>query len=381
MNTSKQVNLMVGLLFLLVVSFTLYWLWEPIRAEDAGGKQTDKAAERGAKLFATFCRTCHGDQGLGRLERNDLPGLPLNLPDNRPEASLELEQKRALFRDTIRCGRVGTLMPPWSQDQGGALNEEQIRQLVVLITSSRGTTEAPDNPFGETTRAWQQALEFANHADESGKKLLRDVGAEDTIITLSDTKGLALGAIIRLDNELLEIKWIATTTTATGFVRGNDITVERGLRGTQPAPHSTGSPVYGPPIDPPSGPLNEQACGQFARGGAGAAPPPTSVSPDTQGTVNVEMGDNFFRQSPIQVAPGQQVTVNLVNNGKVIHNMRIAGPDNRYESGDDVVSNPDTMRAGAKGTLRFQIGQAGTFNFRCDFHPTEMVGTITVGAP
>jgi plastocyanin len=32
------------------------------------------------------------------------------------------------------CGRIGTQMPPWALDQGGSLNDQQIENLVLLIT-------------------------------------------------------------------------------------------------------------------------------------------------------------------------------------------------------------------------------------------------------
>src|SRR5688572_3988299 len=127
MNTSKQVNVMIGLLFLMVITVALYWLWDPIRADDQAEKLEESAIERGANLFATFCRSCHGNQGLGRLERSDLPGLPLNLPENRPDSPLVLEQIQKRMRDTIECGRVGTLMPAWSQQHEGPFTNEQVR--------------------------------------------------------------------------------------------------------------------------------------------------------------------------------------------------------------------------------------------------------------
>ncbi|MFQ5878909.1 MAG: c-type cytochrome [Dehalococcoidia bacterium] len=362
---------MVGLLFLTVVSVALYWIWDPIRAEEAEEEQTEKAAERGAALFATFCRVCHGNQGLGRLEGTNLPGLPLNLPENRPSKPLDLERLQALFADTIRCGRVGTLMPPWHLAQGGPLNDEQIRQLVTLITSSQATVSDPENPFGETTRAWEQVLEEANHQDDTGKRLETDVLADDTVISVDDASALPREAsdLIRLDNELVLIL----------EVRGDDLVVERGQLGTKPIDHAAGSPVYEPPFDPPTGPINAEACGQFARGAATAPSPPGEVfRPDEQGNLAVEQGDDFFVQNQIEVGLGQTISITVANNGQNIHNMRIAGLDDEYDSGDDFVSDPALMRAGDTATLVFSIEQPGTFVFRCDFHPDVMVGTISV---
>ena len=51
----------------------------------------------------------------------------------------------------------------------------------------------------------------------------------------------------------------------------------------------------------------------------------------------MEMGDNYFQldgqRSPLvlEVAVGQEVTINLVNNGQAVHNMHVAGVDNTYD--------------------------------------------------
>jgi plastocyanin len=42
------------------------------------------------------------------------------------------------------------------------------------------------------------------------------------------------------------------------------------------------------------------------------------------------------------------------------------------------VSDPDAIPPGATATLETTIDEAGTFNFRCDFHPVDMTGTLTV---
>jgi len=114
--------------------------------------------------------------------------------------------------------------------------------------------------------------------------------------------------------------------------------------------------------------LLASACGG---GGGGAGPEPV--------TFDISMRDNFFEPSEFAVSPGQQVTFNLTNDGQAIHNMRIAGLDDEYNSDDDAVSDPDLFEPGGAGTLVWTApDQPGTINFRCDFHPAESVGTITV---
>lgn len=140
MNTSKQINIMVILIFLTLIALGAYTLFDPQRQENAQAQQTDVLAERGAALFAQYCRPCHGDVGQGRIG----PAL------NRPELHdpLKLEQNQLFVYNTINCGRVGTLMPTWGLANGGPLNDEQIHDLVTLITVD------PKGPNGQD--AWQR---------------------------------------------------------------------------------------------------------------------------------------------------------------------------------------------------------------------------------
>lgn len=125
---------MIILIFLLLIALGTYTLWDPFRQQAAQAQQTDLLASRGAAIFAQYCRPCHGDDGQGRI------GPPLN-PAYRAQQHLtdltnsaNLDQNQLFVMDTIMCGRVGTLMPTWGQSQGGALSDEQIRDLLTLIT-------------------------------------------------------------------------------------------------------------------------------------------------------------------------------------------------------------------------------------------------------
>ncbi len=95
-------------------------------------------------------------------------------------------------------------------------------------------------------------------------------------------------------------------------------------------------------------------------------------------SVSVAMGDNFFDPKAFAFAAGADVTFRLTNNGAAIHNMRLAGPDGVYDTGDDAVSDPDLFRPGGKGTLSYRFETAGKISYRCDFHPVDMTGTIQI---
>lgn len=111
--------------------------------------------------------------------------------------------------------------------------------------------------------------------------------------------------------------------------------------------------------------------------GETGSPGPTG-GPDG-GAIAITMRDNLFDPNTFTVAAGESVTVELTNEGAAIHNMRISGEDGNYNTGDDAVSDPQLVSGGQTATLEWQApSQAGEIIFQCDFHPTDMKGTITV---
>ncbi len=140
MNTSKQVNVMIGLLFLSFLAFGAYIVNEPNRAAVAEEGQHETTLYRAADLFVNNCRTCHGLAGEGGL------GFPLDNqaflifeegnPQGAPETTEgEARTIRTFLFNTIACGRTGSGMPVWSERYGGPLSETQINYLVDMITT------------------------------------------------------------------------------------------------------------------------------------------------------------------------------------------------------------------------------------------------------
>lgn len=104
-------------------------------------------------------------------------------------------------------------------------------------------------------------------------------------------------------------------------------------------------------------------------------------------TFDLSMGEsagNFFeldgeKNPTLTIPAGEEVTVNLTNDGAAIHNMRFGGEDKEYNTDDDVASDPALVAAGQTATLTFTApGEAGTYIYQCDFHPTDMLGEIEV---
>ena len=95
-------------------------------------------------------------------------------------------------------------------------------------------------------------------------------------------------------------------------------------------------------------------------------------------TLDLTMGDSFFEPNELEVEAGQSFRINLTHDGKLVHNLRIAGLDNEYETADDLISTPSPLRSGEGGELVGQIDEPGVYRFRSDFQAGEMTGTITV---
>jgi plastocyanin len=135
------------------------------------------------------------------------------------------------------------------------------------------------------------------------------------------------------------------------------------------------------------------ATGGGAEGGEVSPPPPDETAgpdetppPDGNGDGPIEMvmQDNSFDPEDLTVKAGGPVTFNLTNEGSATHNMHIAGPDGDYSEdfcrgGGDPCSDPNSVGAGDSATLTWEVpASPGEVDFRCDFHPQDMTGTITV---
>ena len=109
----------------------------------------------------------------------------------------------------------------------------------------------------------------------------------------------------------------------------------------------------------------------------------------TGGTMII-LGDDFFeyegeREPAISVALGEEVTFELENQGSATHNLQVSGTDDTYtvdickpDDSSRFCSDPGVIGGSQSATLTVQFDEPGTYNFRCDFHPTEMMGTLVV---
>jgi mono/diheme cytochrome c family protein/plastocyanin len=375
MNTSKQINIIVALVFLAVLMTGAYTMWDPSRAEDAKATQLSKTIERGAFLYSQNCRVCHGDAGEGGQagDRLNIRGVAIAPALNRPDLQgkddqgvISEQNKKLSFTlmvNTITCGRVGKAMPTWGQSQGGTLNDEQIRQLATFITDGTG---------------WEQSKEIGREGihnvnvhvsgdDSDGIKLAQALDETATTVYLSLIDPLGKGSRIEIDGELMSI-------TANPDKDAKSVTVERGLGTTKPAAHEAGVLVYKPPVPPDAPAIVQAACGQTA-----PAPTSTPSGPPAppSATLTISAQAMAFDKDTLVALADTPLTLTFDNKDTgVPHNIH-------FFKGEDATGETVAQTALATGpdiaTLNFGPLAAGTYFYQCDVHP-QMLGTLTVAA-
>ena len=119
-------HLVWGLAFMivLIVGFPVYYLREPSLRRDALAQQKLDYTASGGTRFAQNCSSCHGKNGAGGSTAPTLNSSQF-LKDTS-DGQVEL---------LISGGVSGTSMTAWSQDFGGPLTAEQVRELVTYLRS------------------------------------------------------------------------------------------------------------------------------------------------------------------------------------------------------------------------------------------------------
>jgi plastocyanin len=108
-------------------------------------------------------------------------------------------------------------------------------------------------------------------------------------------------------------------------------------------------------------------------------PPEGGALTPEGGVIEIEIAGARFVQNNLQMPLGESVTIRVTNSDQQAHNLRFAGLDGTYDTEDDAVVSPDPIPSdGGASELVYAPALAGTYTFRCDFHPGTMGGTMTV---
>ncbi|MCA9830321.1 MAG: cupredoxin domain-containing protein [Dehalococcoidia bacterium] len=110
-----------------------------------------------------------------------------------------------------------------------------------------------------------------------------------------------------------------------------------------------------------------------AAGKTGAA---TTASGDNGGAteeITIVMTDNVFTPKDITVPVGKEVKIEVKNEGAAVHNMHVLS---EKAEGKDF-SSEALVQPGKDDSFTVKFSKAGKYDFQCDYHVPDMVGTIT----
>lgn len=134
-------RIIIGLISVLIamVTMAVLGIQEQDRMATFEASQQAKAIQNGAVIYETACSECHGPDGRGVLGR--APALNTsNLFENRLDeigyqGTLEsyLTLTVAGGRPVKSSGEYSAVMPTWSQEYGGPLREDQVRDVVAFV--------------------------------------------------------------------------------------------------------------------------------------------------------------------------------------------------------------------------------------------------------
>jgi plastocyanin/mono/diheme cytochrome c family protein len=133
-----------------VIVYYFYELGVPGVADSArllkeSEAQAVTSVERGYNIYEANCARCHGAQGQGFANEAGAP--PLNEQD-KLFAHLNPAYLQSVMREGGRyvCGNAKSLMPVWSNENGGALNYIQIDDLIAFIRATNDHTYIVRDP-------------------------------------------------------------------------------------------------------------------------------------------------------------------------------------------------------------------------------------------
>ncbi|MEJ7583830.1 MAG: cytochrome c [Acidimicrobiales bacterium] len=190
-------TLTYGLLGIMLValSLPLYWLSEPGRQDGAIKDFNRKFADRGSEMFATTeeggfnCAFCHGgDKAVGGIVDftiTDANGAFVKAVKWQAPAlnTVMLRYSRAEVRYILEYGRPFSPMPPWGLKGGGALNDQQLQNLVDYLVSIQLTPEESQKQVTEQLAKMREMEDADGNlmypASVSDGELLFNLGYDD----------------------------------------------------------------------------------------------------------------------------------------------------------------------------------------------------------
>src|SRR5512140_658151 len=117
-NYRRQIIIGLVLTLVTIAVVAIAGLTEPTRMAEAKDTATKAGILAGRQIYVANCTPCHGTRGEGGV------GPALNDKNVLSKGTDEV------LAGYIAVGRPNTLMPAWSQANGGPLTDEDIRNVV-----------------------------------------------------------------------------------------------------------------------------------------------------------------------------------------------------------------------------------------------------------
>ncbi|MCC7353988.1 MAG: c-type cytochrome [Anaerolineae bacterium] len=148
----KLIQILVGTLVVIatVAALLIAGLGEPVRMAETERAQQARSIQTGASVYETYCTGCHGLKGEG------IPTVApaLNSPQFFTQRLKEIGYTgslRSFIESTVAAGRPSNTqysakMPTWSQQFGGPLRPDQVRDVTSFILNwekTAGTQPLP----------------------------------------------------------------------------------------------------------------------------------------------------------------------------------------------------------------------------------------------
>ncbi len=196
-----------GTLVIIALALPAYWLLEPSRQSHALHGFNKRAVERGSGLFAVTtdprpglhfgCAGCHGANGVGGSALyviND-PAHPEIPPRQVSWSAPPLNSVLLRFTDDevlqiLTYGRAGTPMPAWGVAGGGAMDDQQLSDLIAYLHSIQLTPQQASDYWAQQAKATAKTM---GSVDGAGNPIITGQVLFNTNCARCHTKGYSYG--------------------------------------------------------------------------------------------------------------------------------------------------------------------------------------------
>lgn len=188
------------LLGVVAIGLPLYWLAEPARQEGEIALFEEKFASRGEGLYEANCASCHAAGAVGGvaayIQSNPATGeFIANRQWIAPALNnVLLRYDREEVNYVLDHGRAFSPMQPWSTVGGGAMNQQQIKNIIDYLASIQLTQEEARQEVADGLESVDERFEAAGEEIGEGEALFNlEASAASYSCARCHTQGWSIG--------------------------------------------------------------------------------------------------------------------------------------------------------------------------------------------